>query len=116
MNIYAAPKYNIFKDEAYKAWIKLQPCLVCGGHYVDCHHVWHSGGKLANDYCGVPLCREHHSIYHQMGHDSFEEKFSFDLKSIIINYLGGYINEGLQQGVGSNILEPHGRDAEGPEV
>ncbi|GAH10031.1 unnamed protein product, partial [marine sediment metagenome] len=60
------PKYILVKDPEYLKWIREQGCAICGAPS-EPHHMWHSGGALCNDNLAVPLCREHHTDYHQMG-------------------------------------------------
>ena len=58
-------------------------CAVCGRH-ADLHHVDAVG--MGNDRNKVnhigrkclPLCREHHSLWHQMGGDSFFERYHLE--------------------------------------
>lgn len=84
-------KNNIVRDQKYHDWIKTNACLVCSNPYVDAHHVWHSGGRYPNDHLLIPLCRPHHSDYHNHGHSHFETKWNVCLMTEIINYLSRYV-------------------------
>lgn len=72
------------KNAKYEKWIKTKPCLVCGREGVDPHHHWHC---RRNDYLCVPLCREHHTEYHKLESDAFENLHNLNLSWEIINLL-----------------------------
>lgn len=49
----------------FVAWVKRQPCLVCGEHPVDPHHAGQRAyGRRAHDETCVPLCPAHHREWH----------------------------------------------------
>jgi len=65
----------------YLDFIRTKPCLVCGSETVDAHHLVIMGrGKSARSsyrhFSAVPLCREHHTLWHSPGNDDFEIKFA----------------------------------------
>lgn len=85
----AIPKPKRERDEAYLAWIRTLPCLVCGGTLsVDAHHVREKGkggtGTKPSDRRTVPLCREAHSSYHDIGRVRFEATFRLNLEAQIL--------------------------------
>jgi len=60
-------------DPAYKAFVKKQPCVVCGrrGRGVDGHHLINGKGEArkgmgqtAPDKFLIPMCRDHHDQFH----------------------------------------------------
>ena len=58
------PKPVTYKNKDYLAYIRKQPCAICGSP-AEPHHVrrerWGAGtGKKPHDYVTVPLCRYHH--------------------------------------------------------
>src|SRR5689334_13974397 len=62
------------RDEAYRAWIRSQPCAVCGTHWsVEAAHTGSDGGMRmkASDYSCIPLCVDCHQLapesYHRIG-------------------------------------------------
>lgn len=58
-------------------YIKSLPCLVCGNTPSDNEHVRSRGaGGTYKDI--VPLCRTHHNERHQLGRDTFGEKYGKD--------------------------------------
>ena len=62
------PKPTTYKNAKYLAWIRQQPCAICG-RPAEPHHiigVGHLGGmgKKAPDTMCMPLCREHHNEIH----------------------------------------------------
>ena len=51
--------------DEFIAWVKTQRCLVCSSAPVEAHHAGQRGlGKKAHPRTCVPLCREHHSEWH----------------------------------------------------
>jgi hypothetical protein len=73
-----APRKGLVIDEAYKAWIRKQPCVCCGTRrYVEAAHVGTRGlGQKASDYTTLPLCSWHHvqgpESHHAMGKRFFQ--------------------------------------------
>ena len=58
-------------DPAYKAFIKTQPCVVCGSDEVDPHHIINGKGdarkgmgQTVPDRFLLPACRQHHEEFH----------------------------------------------------
>ena len=83
-------------SKKYLEYIKEKPCLVCGKMPVDPHHMEAVGMGGANrdgfkDYSCVPLCRIHHSEYHQNGIHKFEEKYQVNLWKDAFNLLRRYL-------------------------
>lgn len=93
------------KNEDYLIWIRTLPCLACGRHGVEAHHVgkdWTnkmgvslSGGTgmKPSDYVCLPLCPEHHRGsrgFHGLGWDRFEEEYGLILYREIIACLVKY--------------------------
>ena len=62
-------------------YIKEMPCSVCGNGDVDAHHLEAIGmgnnrkKKNDKDFSCVPLCRIHHSEYHNMGLVAMQDKY-----------------------------------------
>lgn len=77
-------------DKAYLAYLRLQPCLVCDRTPCDSHHTI-STGAGGSDYKAVCLCREHHSECHQIGKETFQDKYriSFDraIEGLLLEYI-----------------------------
>lgn len=90
-------KPKTLRDDAYKAWIRTLPCIVClaqagylpeGPFTSDPHHVVEDGhGSTAHntsDWRCIPLCRlPHHHEYHLIGKHSFAAKHGIDYEAII---------------------------------
>ena len=51
-------------NEAYKAYIRSKPCLVCGGrsepHHLKARGMGGKNKSGVKDFTCIPLCREHH--------------------------------------------------------
>lgn len=82
------PRWKHYKNKRYEAYVRGLKCLVCDSEEPDPHHVYRRG----NDYSCVPLCREHHSIFHSRGRDFFEREFNLDLDHEIINLMSEFID------------------------
>jgi hypothetical protein len=64
------PKTKPYRSEAYKAWIKTQPCVMCGAPADDPHHLKGVGnlsgaGLTAPDTYLMPMCRGCHTYIHE---------------------------------------------------
>lgn len=56
------PRRGLVIDDAYRAFIRRQPCICCGSRkYIECAHVGLRGmGQKCSDYDTLPLCSWHH--------------------------------------------------------
>jgi len=66
----AFPKNKAWRSKEYLAWVREQPCCVCGRPADDAHHligVGHMGGvgTKAPDSMAMPVCRAHHDEIHR---------------------------------------------------
>jgi hypothetical protein len=66
--IHSFPKPTTFRSEGYLRHVRTYPCLVCGKPGPNqAHHLslgdagW---GMKSSDLGAVPLCAEHHRLYH----------------------------------------------------
>ena len=70
----------------YLAYIRARKCCVCFGPS-DVHHL-RTVGAGGSDYTAVPLCRVHHTEWHQMGDKKFLETHGVNLwKEALANLL-----------------------------
>lgn len=65
-------------DWDYVAWIDSLPCVVCGRHGVDPHHL-SSRGSGGSDYSCIPLKRKYHNEIEQIGVKAFNKKHHCDV-------------------------------------
>ena len=76
------------RNPRYLAWIRTQPCLVCGSNrWIEAAHTGpHGLGQKSPDSSAVPLCAWHHRTghdsYHRLGPRKFGEMHRLDLASI----------------------------------
>lgn len=66
-------KVKRIRDKAHLAFVRSQPCLVCGRNPADPHHLrfaqpWGFGLKVGDEFT-VPLCRSHHRELHRKGNE-----------------------------------------------
>jgi hypothetical protein len=70
----ALPAPRRVRDKDHIHFVRKQPCLVCGRHPVDAHHLrfaQHSAlGRKVSDEFTVPLCRVHHREVHRHGDET----------------------------------------------
>ena len=77
------------RDPKYLAWIRTQPCLVCGStRWIEAAHMGpHGLGQKSPDTSAVPLCAAHHRTgkdsYHRLGPRKFGEVHNLDLAAIV---------------------------------
>jgi hypothetical protein len=61
------------RNKAYRAFVAVQPCLICHRSPCDPHHLKfaqpRSLGRKVSDEFTVPLCREHHRQLHRHGNE-----------------------------------------------
>lgn len=73
----------------YLAWIRTQPCLVCGStRWIEAAHTGpHGLSQKSPDTSAVPLCAKHHRTgndsYHRLGPRKFAEVHNLDLAAIV---------------------------------
>jgi len=105
------PKPKRIEDPDYLEWIESLSCMLCGRAGAgfkegksDAHHIPPKGhGTMAgkcDDKRAVPLCNDQHREYHQIGRDTFADKYGLAYEAIIegLNALyeeqGGILNGG----------------------
>ena len=77
------------RNPKYLAWIRTQPCLVCGSiRWIEAAHTGpHGLGQKSPDTSAVPLCAKHHRTgndsYHRLGPRKFAEAHNLDLVAIV---------------------------------
>jgi hypothetical protein len=77
------------RNPKYLAWIRTQPCLVCGAtRSIEAAHTGpHGLGQKSPDTSAVPLCAKHHRTgndsYHRLGPRKFSEVHNLDLVAIV---------------------------------
>lgn len=93
------PKPTTWRSDKYLKWIRQQPCIVtqlCSGKS-EAHHedILKSGGTACkgHDSTCLPLCRLHHAERHQMGRDTFFERWAIDPAFEIVRHLTRYMVE-----------------------
>ena len=66
-------------DLAHMGRVAQLPCVICGFHPVDVHHVIHGrySARKSPDTETIPLCRAHHSELHA-GKESWAAKYGPD--------------------------------------
>lgn len=71
--------------EEYISYVKQKPCCICYDFPVDAHHLVAIG--MGNnrkkgsdrDFTCIPLCREHHSEFHNSGLNAINHRYNIDL-------------------------------------
>jgi hypothetical protein len=77
------------RNPRYLAWIRTQPCCVCGSKKaVEASHTGpHGIGQKSPDASAIPLCAKHHRIgadsYHRLGPRKFSERHNLDIPAIV---------------------------------
>jgi len=90
------PKPQRIELPKYLKFVRQHPCLIkdCWKR-TEAHHVVFDGqgrtGSKVSDFQTVPLCEEHHKLFHQCGRASFEFQFGLNLYQIIIDLLSEYL-------------------------
>ena len=77
------------RNPKYLAWIRTQPCLVCGStRWIEAAHTGpHGLGQKSPDTSAVPLCARHHRTgndsYHRLGPRKFSEVHNLDIPALV---------------------------------
>jgi hypothetical protein len=77
------------RSAAYLAWIRTQPCIVCGrDRWIEAAHTGLRGlGQKSSDYSAIPLCAAHHRTakdsYHRLGARQFAQTHDLDIPEIV---------------------------------
>jgi len=77
------------RNPRYLAWIRTQPCCVCGSKKaIEASHTGpHGIGQKSPDSSAIPLCAKHHRTsadsYHRLGPRKFSEKHELDIPRIV---------------------------------
>jgi hypothetical protein len=77
------------RNPRYLAWIRTQPCCVCGStRGIEASHTGPRGlGQKSPDSSAIPLCAKHHRTgddsYHRLGPRKFSENHNLDIPSIV---------------------------------
>ena len=77
------------RNPRYLAWIRAQPCCVCGAtRGIEASHTGpHGLGQKSPDSSAIPLCAKHHRTspdsYHRLGPRKFAQKHDLDIPAIV---------------------------------
>src|ERR1700680_506133 len=77
------------RNSRYLAWIRTQPCLVCGStRWIEAAHTGpHGLGQKSPDASAIPLCPRHHRTgkdsYHKLGPRKFADVHNLDLADTV---------------------------------
>ena len=76
-------RFEKLRDEAYRAWIREQPCqvLLCP-RPTQATHVWSKATGTGDRNNLVSLCAFHHAIQHNVGIRTFAHVYECDLAAI----------------------------------
>lgn len=72
-------------NKGYIEFVKTRPCCICNAYPVDAHHLSAIGmgrnrkNNYDEDFTCVPLCRKHHTEYHNSGLIAINNKYGVDL-------------------------------------
>ena len=77
------------RNPRYLAWIRMQPCCVCGEKRgIEASHTGpHGLRQKSPDTSVIPLCAKHHRTgndsYHRLGPKRFAERHNLDIPAIV---------------------------------
>lgn len=82
-------KVKVNRDEDYKAFIRGQPCIICGCRS-EHHHEPLNGrgvGEKGPDNESLPLCFTHHiAERHRWGRETFFNRYGIDWRELVNYY------------------------------
>ena len=77
------------RNSRYLAWIRTQPCCVCGiSRGIEASHTGpHGLSQKSPDSSAIPLCAKHHRTgndsYHRLGPRKFSAKHNLDIPALV---------------------------------
>jgi hypothetical protein len=77
------------RNPRYLAWIRTQPCCVCGStRRIEASHTGpHGISQKSPDISAIPLCAKHHRTgndsYHRLGPRKFSQRHDLDIPAIV---------------------------------
>ena len=91
------PKLNYWRNEDYLKWVKSQVSCISERPADDPHHIkghGYGGSIKAPDWATIPLTRDEHSLFHNMGWETWEKLHGSQLE-YVAETLGKAIDEGI---------------------
>jgi hypothetical protein len=83
-------------DPDYLAWLRTQPCCLCGRTPADAAHLRVGSinhdkrdtgmGERSSDFWALPLCRDHHQQQHSMNELEFWASYGIDPFALAMRY------------------------------
>ena len=88
------PKPKRSKNSALLEDVRSCPCLICRGRDSDAHHIRTRGAGGGDNWWNViPLCRAHHTEWHNIGAIRFLNRYPDALE--FLGKLGWQLNGGI---------------------
>ena len=86
-------KQPIPRSDSYLNFIRALPCAVTGKMGETHAHHTKIGGKgiKGSDYSCIPLCADKHKEYHDIGRQTFEEKYNVNVRELTAEYMHVYL-------------------------
>ena len=97
------PKENAWRCNAYLDWVKSIPSCISGRPADDAHHIkghGMGGTTKAPDWATIPLTRDEHQRFHDIGWESWEREYGSQLEHVA-KTLGFAIKNGKLRWVNS---------------
>ena len=91
-------KIKLFRSNKYTDWVKSQPSCVSGMPADDPHHIkckGFGGSKKCSDLWTIPLTRQEHTEFHNIGAEKFEMKYNICQKTEAMKMVDKAFSEGL---------------------
>jgi hypothetical protein len=80
-------------DEGFLEYTRQQKCAVCLSPAPNDPHHLTSRGAGGSDLTAIPLCRDCHRRYHDLGHEAFQSHRSIDLWKQAHRHLRRYLTD-----------------------
>jgi hypothetical protein len=99
MSFNPQPKQKPFRSKKAREWFRYKKCIICGDCNTCGHHEplnGHGIGTKGPDNQQVPLCFNHHRERHDIGRETFWNKYGLDWQKLVKRYERG-INEAINK-------------------
>jgi len=87
-----------YRSNKYLAWVRKQPCVMCGRPAGEAHHIKGVGhlsgvGLKADDSMVIPVCTDHHRMFHDKGdRELIDKQWEFAARTLMQAFREGVIS------------------------
>lgn len=88
-----------YKNKKYTDWVKSQPSCISCRPADDPHHIkgrGYGGTGKRSDILTIPLTRDEHTEFHNIGWETWEKKYNVDQRDLVLDTINLATNAGWE--------------------